>query len=104
MADQWLRTVAVVLLALLLLPVVAMLVAMPMMWGMMGGVGMMDGPVGLVMWLVPLVVVLALGYAVYSLLAGRERRDPAVEELREAYARGELTTEEFDERMEQLEE
>lgn len=106
--DGLLRAIVVVLAAVLLLPVLMMAVAMPMMgmmgmWGM-GGVGY-SPLVGLVMGLVPLLVLVAVGYVVYRAVAGRGSvrvSDPALEELRLAYARGEISDEEFDERRRRL--
>jgi len=56
------------------------------------------------MMLVFLLIVLGVGYALYRTLtqAGISSRDPAVEELRVAYARGELSQEEFEQRREAL--
>ncbi len=106
--DGLLRIVLVVLAVLVLFPVLMMVLVMPMM-GMMGvgwtgawgasplwAVGMM------VVWLL---VLLGIGYALYRGLSGHPAvtpNDPALEELRIAYARGELTDEEFETRRETL--
>lgn len=105
--------------ATLVLVLLAAVVAIPMLvmvlgfGGMMGYSGMMgpyDGTVGwwpFVGMLVPLVVLLVLVGGGYLLLqrtaADAPARDPAMEELRAAYARGELTDEEFETRRERLE-
>lgn len=107
--DRLLRLVVVVLGAILLLPLLLMALAMPMM-GMMGGLwsgGMMGGysPFwGVGMMLVWLLVLVGIGYALYRAFVGGTRgpTDPAMEELRVAYARGELTDEEFEQRRERL--
>jgi putative membrane protein len=119
--DSLSRTVLVVLGVLVLFPVLMMTVAMPMM-GMMGGMGMM-GDMGMMsgmdggmaggfssawaigMMLVWLVVLLGVGYFIYRGLAGRTDAGPAdsaLEELRVAYARGDLTDEEFEQRRAKL--
>lgn len=76
------------------------------MWDMWGG-GPMSGwvvIVGLAMQLLLLAALFSGGYLIYRAVAGRERNsDPAFEELRIAYARGELTDEEYEQRRETLE-
>jgi len=97
--------------ALLLLP------ALTMGLGAMGGGGMwaggMQGPTGAPgwVWLVGLllqagvlVAVVALGYSLLQAPAGDGGTDPAVAELREAYARGDLTDEEYERRLDRLRE
>ena len=107
--DQALRILLIVIALILLLPVLMMAFAWPMM-GMWDG-GHMWGwegePVSvwgmMLMWLVPLAVVLAVGYLLYrgAVHTGRSG-DPALEELRLAYARGDLTDEEFETRRTRL--
>jgi putative membrane protein len=109
--DGLLRVVVIVLGILVLFPLLMMVFAMPMM-GMMGwwwGDGMAGGlsPLwGLGMMLVWLVVLLGIGYLLYRGLIGgvrtRSGTDPALEELRLAYARGDLSEEEFEERRAKL--
>lgn len=109
--DGLLRIVAIVLGVIVLFPLLMMVFAMPMM-GMMGwwwGDGMAGGlsPMwGLGMMLVWLVVLLGIGYLLYRGLVGGVRSrtvaDPALEELRMAYARGDLSEEEFEERRSRL--
>lgn len=102
-----LRIVAIVLGVIVLLPLVMMAFMMPMM-GMMGGMGGMGGVLptwGVGMMLVWLVVLLGVLYLVYRGLASRADTRPgdaAIEELRVAYARGELTDEEFEQRRTRL--
>ena len=106
--DDVLRIVLIVLAAIVLFPVVMMVFAVPMMglWG--SGMGGRFSPVwGLGMMLVPLVVLVGLGYILYRGLAGggggsTRATDRALEELRLAYARGDLTDEEFEERRAKL--
>ena len=108
-SDRTLRLVLIVLAALLLAPVVLMLVMVPIfgMWGGMMGGGFGGGMTGLgtVGSLVWLVVLVGGGYLVYRALVGSGAvgGDPALEELRLAYARGELSDEEFEERRTRLE-
>jgi putative membrane protein len=89
-SDGLLRIVVIVIGVLLLFPLLMMVFAMPMM-GMMGwwwDGGMMNGfsPLwGIGMLLVWLVVLLAIGYAIYGVLVGQvapeSGADPALEEL-----------------------
>ncbi|WP_435102614.1 SHOCT domain-containing protein [Halarchaeum sp. P4] len=105
------RLVILVVGVIVLAPLLMMVFMMPMM-GMMGwwwSDGMMGGMSsfwGLVMMLFWLVILAGIGYVLYRAVAGSDRAagrvDPALEELRLAYARGELTQEEFEERREQL--
>jgi putative membrane protein len=79
----------------------------------MGYGGMMDGYgrsvgwwplVGMVVQLVFLLALLGGGYLVFRRVTDHQAdRDRAVEELRVAYARGELTDEEFETRRDTLE-
>ncbi|AQL44709.1 hypothetical protein BV210_18315 (plasmid) [Halorientalis sp. IM1011] len=105
--------------------IIAALVIIPtfgMGFGMMGTGPMMDGAwdhgmwdgtgqvptwmfvVGAIMQLGFLAVLITGGYLAYKALINRDgSTDPAIEELRTAYARGELTDEEFEQRRERLE-
>ena len=101
-----LAAAALVLLAVLV-PLFVMLLAMPMMGA---GMGFWDGGTGatwpwLLAWLVHLALFLGVGYVLYRALrrAPGRQQDPALEELRAAYARGDLTGEEFEERRQRLE-
>ena len=106
-----LRTIVIVLGVILLFPLLMMLFMMPMM-GMMGlwgtggpSVGVEFSPMwGIGMMLLFLVVFLGIGYFLYravtrGVLSGT---DSALEELRIAYARGELSQEEFEQRRDDL--
>ena len=111
------------LLVLVALGVLVLFPALFMGFGIMGVGGMMGGTWGGHMWdggsgmgWVPFVgvamqflflLVLVLGaYLVYRAVAGDGETggsDPAIEELRSAYARGELSDEEYENRREALE-
>ncbi|MFB9807278.1 SHOCT domain-containing protein [Haladaptatus pallidirubidus] len=99
--NSWFRLIVVILAVILFAPMLMMVFAFPMMGGWMMGPGYGgQAPVwGWVMMLVSLLVVLALGYVLYRALAGG---DAALEELRLAYARGDISEEEFDTRRERL--
>lgn len=75
--------------------------------GMMGWEGTTSGwwpLVGLLVQLVFLIAVLGGGYLLFRrMTASQSSRDPAIDELRTAYARGELTDEEYEARRERLE-
>lgn len=82
-----------------------------MMGGMWGGGMWGDGTVsgwmfvvGVVLQLLFLAAIVVGGYLVYKAVAGGgSDSDEALEELRLAYARGELTDEEYEQRREALE-
>ena len=108
--ETFVRTLLLVLAVLFLLPVLLMLLAVPMM-GLWGGGHMWawNGTAGIgwlavLLWLFPLAVILGVGYLLYRVLAGSSSRrsDRALEELRVAYARGELSDEEFETRRDRL--
>lgn len=100
--------------------VVGLLVLLPMLWmgsmilfGGFGGVGGVGGHMapGGGGWfglfgIVPLLLFIALVYLLYVGLrdGGQEQEDAALEELRTAYARGDLSDEEFERRRERLRE
>lgn len=120
MADDndLVRLLVIVVALVLLVPLLMMVVAWPMM-GMWGGghmwsgshiwdSGMWDGSgatwIWFGMWVVMLLILLGGGYLLYR---GFERSesvgtDTALEELRIAYAQGELTDDEFEERRTRL--
>lgn len=108
--ESVLRTILVVVGAVLLLPILAMLLLMPMMGayaaGHMGAGGMWEGTAAPWLWslvmLVPLILVVGVGYLLYRALRRDGGTDRAMEELRLAYARGELSDEEFEERRDRL--
>jgi putative membrane protein len=113
--NQLVTIVLVVLGALLILPVLFMGFGMmgfgPMMGGMWGGGMWGDGTipgwmfvVGVVMQLLFLAALIGGGYLVYrAVTSGESNPDRALEELRLAYARGELTDEEYEQRRSALE-
>ena len=110
-----------VTLLLVILGVIFLLPLFGMGFGMMGYGSMMGGTWGGGMWggsavpgwmlvvglVIPLLFVLLLAgllYLVYRLLTDEEGEDSAIEELRTAYARGDLTDEEYEERLARLRE
>ncbi|SFC74937.1 putative membrane protein [Halobiforma haloterrestris] len=82
----------------------------PMMGGMWGGGMWSDGTIpgwmfiiGILMQLLFLAALVGGGYLIYRVVTGSESgSDQALEELRLAYARGELTDEEYEQRREAL--
>lgn len=110
--DTFLRTVLIIIAAILLIPFLMMVFMMPIMgiwgWGHMWNGGMWNGTgatwMWLVMWLVMLAIVGGLGYFIYRAIRRHPERetDTALEEVRVAYARGDLSDEEFEERRERL--
>jgi len=112
-SNDTLRLVLIVLAIIVLAPMLMMVLVFPMMgmWGggMMGGYGGMGGfgvsPIwGIAMSLVWLVVLVGGGYLVYRWATGTGSAgtDPALEELRLAYARGDVTEEEYEARRSRL--
>jgi putative membrane protein len=101
--------------AFILVPIVLMGFGMMGYGGMMGGMwgGHMWGDgtvpgwmfvVGIVMQLLFIAALIGGGYLIYKAVAGGESgSDRAIEELRLAYARGELTDDEYEQRREALE-
>jgi putative membrane protein len=114
--DAGLLTLVLVIVgALIVLPALFMGSGMmgtgPMMDGNHGMWGWGDGPqgwmllFGLLMQIVFLAAIVGGGYLVYRTITGTDSgTDPALEELRVAYARGDLSDEEFERRREALEE
>jgi len=112
-SNDTLRLVLIVLAIIVLAPMLMMVLVFPMMgmWGggMMGsygGMGFFGGsPLwGVAMSLVWLVVLVGGGYLVYRWAtgAGSMGTDPAMEALRLAYARGDITEEEYEARRSRL--
>ena len=105
-----LRGILIAVLILIAIPFVMMIVMMPMMgaWGVGHMSGWMWDGTGaswawIVMWIVMLGILLGGGYLLYrALRTPSGTPDPALEELRTAYARGELSDEEFEKRHERL--
>lgn len=109
-SDDLLRVVVIVLAVLILLPTVMMVLSAPLMGSWMLGWGMAGDAASIMVLVMMLgwVVVLALiGYVLYRAVGGRATLfgsgDSAIEELRRAYARGELSEEEFENRRAKLE-
>lgn len=105
-ADTVLRTIVLVVAVVLLFPIIMMVVFMPV--GMLGWGGTMHGwdgftGTGFLVWIFFLAIALGIGYLLYSAAGTDSGSDPALEELRAAYARGEVDTEEFEERKRRLE-
>ncbi len=94
--------------ALLLVPLLMMGVGIGGMVGYGGMMGTWGGNgwwplVGLLVPVLVVLVVLGGGYLIVrGLSRGRQSRDPAVEELRLAYARGDISEEEFESRRKRL--
>lgn len=113
--DSLVRAILLVIAVVLILPIFAMVLVMPFMgmwgWGHMGnGPGTMwngTGPTWLwfLTWLAPLLLLIGIGYLLYRAIghSSAQRTDPALEELRLAYARGDLSDEEYEQRRERLE-
>lgn len=108
--DRFVWVLLLVLAIVVVGPMLMMAFAFPVM-GMWGGtMGGFDqhqfSPLwSLGMLVVWLVVLLGGGYLLYRAFAGGDRAetDPALEELRLAYARGDLSAEEYEERRSRLE-
>lgn len=111
--DNTLVRILIVLVAVVILvPFLMMVFAWPMMgaWGgghMWNG-GMWDGTgatwTWLLMWVIMLLILVGGGYVLYRAISqtNGDGTDTALEELRLAYARGDLSDEEFDERRTRL--
>ncbi|WP_436926080.1 SHOCT domain-containing protein [Halosimplex amylolyticum] len=102
--------VLLILAAIVLLPLLTMGVGFGGMMGYGGMMGQYGGTggwwpfVGMLVPLVFLLVLLGGGYLVLQRMSEtRTSRNPAMEELRTAYARGDLTDEEFEARRDRLE-
>ncbi|WP_254274390.1 SHOCT domain-containing protein [Haloarcula marina] len=112
-SSNQLDTTTIVLLilgAIIVLPLLTMGIGFGGMMGyggMMGGYGTTSGwwpLVGMLVQLVFLLVLLGGGYRLFRRMTdSQSSRNPAMEELRMAYARGDLTDEEFEARRNKLE-
>ena len=108
------RRLILLVLALVVVPFLMMLVVTPMMgtWHVnhMWNNPMTGGPVSpwlwMLLWLIVVVAVIGIGYYLYGAIAttGSQASDQAIEEVRIAYARGDLSEEEFERRLERLRE
>lgn len=110
-SDGLLKAILVVIAAIVLLPMLMMVFAVPMMammgWWWGGGIAGGLSPLwGIGMMLLWLVVLVGGGYFLYrSLIGGLGSPltgDKALEELRMAYARGDISDEEFEDRRAKL--
>lgn len=116
-SDPLVRSLLLIIAVIVLLPVLMMAVMMPMigMWGgghmWNGGMwngGMWDGTgatwMWIGMWVIVLAIIVGIGYLLYRAVQSptSSETDPAIEELRNAYARGEISDEEFEKRRERL--
>lgn len=116
-SNELIRLLLLIVAILVLLPILVMVFAWPMM-GMWGGGHMWNGGmwnggmwngsgvpgIWFVMWLVLLLIFLGGGYLLYRTLtrSDHDTTDTALEEVRLAYARGELSDEQFEKRRERL--
>ena len=101
------ETPAVASIAVLVLPVLVVLSPIVVGWshmgdGMWGNWGVWGWFWMLVMMLVPVVLIVAIAYLLYRAGSG-QGGDSAIEELRRAYARGDISDEEFERRRNRLE-
>lgn len=110
--NSALKTALAVVAALAAIPLVVMVLVMPAM-GLFGGGHAVGGPGGwqVLLPLIPLTIVGGLVYLLYTRTtdrnyAGTDTREGqsarALDELRAAYARGDLSTEEYETRRETL--
>lgn len=110
-SSNQLDTTTIVLLilgAIILLPLFTMgfggMMGYGGMMGQYGGTGGWWPFVGMLVPLIFLLILLGGGYLVFRGMSETQTsRDPAMEELRTAYARGDLTDEEFEARRNRLE-
>lgn len=110
--NSLLPVVVGILAVVLVVPLLMMVFSMPMMgmmgwWWNGGGPGTGLSPLwGIGMMLLFLAVLLGIGYFLFRTFVRDQisDRDPALEELRTAYARGELSDEEYEQRRKRLQE
>ena len=112
-SSNQLDTTTIVLLilgAIILLPLLTMGMGFGGMMGYGGMMGQYGGTggwwpfIGMLVPIIFLLILLGGGYLVFRRMSETQTsRNPAMEELRTAYARGDLTDEEFESRRERLE-
>ncbi|WP_396613868.1 SHOCT domain-containing protein (plasmid) [Haloferax sp. S1W] len=112
-SSNQLDTTTIVLLilgAIILLPLLTMGMGFGGMMGYGGMMGQYGGTggwwpfIGMLVPLIFLLILLGGGYLVFRRMSETQTsRNPAMEELRTAYARGDLTDKEFETRRERLE-
>ena len=112
-SSNQLDTTTIVLLilgAIILLPLLTMGMGFGGMMGYGGMMGQYGGTggwwpfVGMLVPLIFLLILLGGGYLIFQRMSETQTsRNPAMEELRTAYARGDLTDEEFESRRDKLE-
>lgn len=97
------RSISTILAALLAVPLVTMAVVMPLMALTRGG-GMSEGAgLHMLVPLIPLTLLGGLAYLLYTHGSGRGgRQSHGTDELRAAYARGDLSDEAFKRRRDRL--
>jgi putative membrane protein len=104
--DSLMRAVLIIVAVLLLVPFVMMLVTMPLLgFSHMGWAGTTGATwPWLLMWIVLLIVTLGGSYLLYKgvVRSTKQAPDAALTELRRTYARGDISTDEFEERRERL--
>jgi putative membrane protein len=110
--DEFDRRLLLIIGILAIPPILIMVFAWPMMGTWVGGHMWSGGmwnrlglpEIWLVMWLVLLLILLSGAYLLYQLLIrpDGDTPDAALEELRIAYAQGELSDEQFEKRRDRL--
>jgi putative membrane protein len=103
--DMAFRVVLLVIAVIVFAPLLMMVIAFPLMGMWTGHMWSGTGftlPV-MLLWMLLLGMTLGIGYLIYR-ASTDTYSDRAIEELREAYARGDLNEDEFEERLEKLQE
>lgn len=101
-SDRVLLVIIVAVAIIMITPIAAMVLMMPTMGGMWGPEPIPPAWI-ILSWLALLVVLVAAGYLLYRTIGPvAPGSDRAIEELRVAYARGDLEDEEYEKRYERL--